>query len=247
MTGLTYFNWQKSGFQMGVAPYDHFSPNLNLVARDLRRRFPGVTGGVNGFVVRPTRGQTDPNLHPSTHGFGAADDLTILSDSVRAEVIAFILANYAMYGIQALHDYRNSRIWHVGRTRSSNPDLWWKEQPASSVTGFGQMGSKWIHIETTPDRWNDRRPIVDRRPNLPVAGNGNLVVTGLPVLRQTAIISSDPNVVDAVKRLQLAIGMHLLDGWFGPGTDAAVRLWQRTHGLRVDGIVGPLTWKSVLS
>lgn len=37
-----------------------------------------------------------------------------------------------------------------------------------------------------------------------------------------------------------------IDGDFGSNTDSAVREYQRKHGLGVDGICGPATWKSVL-
>jgi peptidoglycan hydrolase-like protein with peptidoglycan-binding domain len=32
------------------------------------------------------------------------------------------------------------------------------------------------------------------------------------------------------------------DGVFGPGTEAAVRAFQRTQGLVPDGIIGPKSW-----
>jgi hypothetical protein len=47
-----------------------------------------------------------------------------------------------------------------------------------------------------------------------------------------------------VKQLQeyLEIGA---DGVFGPGTEAAVKKWQKENSLVVDGIVGPKTWEAM--
>ena len=47
------------------------------------------------------------------------------------------------------------------------------------------------------------------------------------------------------KSLQAKIGVSpKADGVFGPGTEAAVRQWQRSKGLVPDGIVGPASWEA---
>jgi len=38
-----------------------------------------------------------------------------------------------------------------------------------------------------------------------------------------------------------------IDGIFGPQTDAAVRGFQQAVGIAVDGIVGPVTWRALVS
>lgn len=50
----------------------------------------------------------------------------------------------------------------------------------------------------------------------------------------------------AVKRVQSKVGVPA-DGDFGAKTESAVRAWQRSHGLGVDGMVGPATWKKMFS
>jgi hypothetical protein len=48
-----------------------------------------------------------------------------------------------------------------------------------------------------------------------------------------------------VKLLQKALGITPADGNFGPKTDAAVRNFQGSHGLAIDGLVGPTTQKMI--
>jgi peptidoglycan hydrolase-like protein with peptidoglycan-binding domain len=56
---------------------------------------------------------------------------------------------------------------------------------------------------------------------------------------------------DGVRRLQAELNADGAaldeDGVFGPGTDAVVRSWQQAHGLVVDGVVGPATWRALLA
>lgn len=47
-----------------------------------------------------------------------------------------------------------------------------------------------------------------------------------------------------VRRVQKKVGV-IADGVFGRKTEAAVKTWQRSHGLKADGIVGVLTWSKM--
>ncbi|HYI48584.1 MAG TPA: N-acetylmuramoyl-L-alanine amidase [Allosphingosinicella sp.] len=60
-----------------------------------------------------------------------------------------------------------------------------------------------------------------------------------PTLRRGA-------VGESVKIVQAKVGVAV-DGNFGPATEAAVRQFQRGHGLVPDGIVGPLCWAAIVA
>ena len=60
---------------------------------------------------------------------------------------------------------------------------------------------------------------------------------GRPTLRRGAI-------GDLVKEIQAKCGV-VADGQFGAKTEAALREFQRAHGLVPDGIVGPKTWRDL--
>ena len=49
---------------------------------------------------------------------------------------------------------------------------------------------------------------------------------------------------DAVKLVQAVVGATP-DGDFGAATDRRVRAWQKSRGMFVDGVVGPVTWKAM--
>ena len=52
---------------------------------------------------------------------------------------------------------------------------------------------------------------------------------------------------DAVRALQTLLPHELVvDGNFGPATDAEVREFQRMFAPPADGVVGPVTWQAVL-
>lgn len=73
-----------------------------------------------------------------------------------------------------------------------------------------------------------------------------------PKLRRSNGAEVTPEIQQAIKTLQSALNEERfyvgndLFGTFGCGTEKAVKRFQRTYGLRADGIVGPLTWAVLL-
>lgn len=49
---------------------------------------------------------------------------------------------------------------------------------------------------------------------------------------------------ELVKKMQEKVGV-MADGFFGPATEAALKVFQTKHGLTADGICGPSTWDAM--
>ena len=72
---------------------------------------------------------------------------------------------------------------------------------------------------------------------------GTVTAADVPLIKR----GSSGEAVRKLQQLLNAAGASLEeDGSFGPATDAAVRAYQKTHGLEVDGEVGPITWAALL-
>ena len=69
------------------------------------------------------------------------------------------------------------------------------------------------------------------------------VETVKPILRRG---SRGDNVRELQRQLtDLGYSCGVADGVFGAKTETAVKDFQRDHGLKADGIVGPLTWAAI--
>lgn len=82
-------------------------------------------------------------------------------------------------------------------------------------------------------------------------GSGAIDVYGPKLEEAWAVATGTPRNLlrkgfhgDDVFALQMALGIHA-DGDYGPGTEAAVVSYQRSHGLFADGIAGSLTLRAL--
>ncbi|OJF91715.1 peptidoglycan-binding protein [Rhizobium sp. 58] len=77
-----------------------------------------------------------------------------------------------------------------------------------------------------------------------------LMADAIDVAQDFVSLRRGSNEFEEIEQLQRALaaaGHYLLtiDGDFGPGTEAAVKTFQRARGLKVDGIVGRKTWDAL--
>lgn len=89
--------------------------------------------------------------------------------------------------------------------------------------------------------------------NVPTASpqkGGSGMALNWPLLRQGQS-APGPLAMEPIRSLQYLLRQHghpdvVVDGIFGPVTEAAVRAFQQSRGLVVDGVVGNQTWPALI-
>lgn len=111
---------------------------------------------------------------------------------------------------------------------------------SSGVQHFTSRNKKWTHwavpiglYETMPDPAQKTEP-EQTAPKLPTLRKGN---------KNTYVKQAQQLLIERGYNL----GICGADGDFGTATDAAVRKFQKDHGLTVDGVIGPKTWEMLLN
>ena len=83
-----------------------------------------------------------------------------------------------------------------------------------------------------------------------LAFGGCALAEALPVPTDVPLTEYTPISAEALKRVQqqlisLGILNDKADGIYGPKTEAALKAFQKSHGLTVDGVCGPATWTAI--
>lgn len=222
-----FTDWQKRP-KSDLTKFRTASPALVSLRNHLLANYGGASLGI--YSVRNVRGGS----RESSHSFGAAMDWSYrgISRDVANSVIDFVINNSNELGVQAVHDYQNSRVWRANR--SSDKDNGWKTQ-RKNKTGMGQPWADWLHIEVNERQWADGRTVDEKiktefRPTLRRGDKGEHVRSVQITLRDKA----SQNIV--------------IDGIFGVQTEMAVRNVQSflTNGKGIiTGVVDAEFWKII--
>jgi peptidoglycan hydrolase-like protein with peptidoglycan-binding domain len=102
-------------------------------------------------------------------------------------------------------------------------------QTKLGVTADGEFGP---NTEAALKTWQQSKNLTADG----IAGPDTFMAMGLPEL----VLLKQGTRGDTVKKLQQKLGVGA-DGQFGPGTEKALREYQKANGLKADGMAGPAT------
>jgi peptidoglycan hydrolase-like protein with peptidoglycan-binding domain len=225
---------------------------------------PGAFGPIKGVICHHTVGLATgnmPSLNTLIHGRAASKTAKALSGPLAQlglgrdgtyYIVAAGRANHAGDGAWHGDTAGNTHFIGIEAEHTGDPATPWpeiqldayKRGVAAILKKIGASAEmccghkEWTRRKPDPTRidMDDfRREVAAmmggelRKPLIPARTED-----GKPTLRRGAKGA-------AVNTLQQALGVKV-DGDFGPRTEAAVRQWQRDHGLAADGIVGPKSW-----
>ena len=112
------------------------------------------------------------------------------------------------------------------------------EKSGAKGIGFYNYTGGFIHVDTRTQKYFWQQDGRNEK-YYSVSGFGSYSVYVVKDQLVSTVRYNDRN--EYVKLLQTELGIKA-DGIFGPATEDAVRMFQKTHGLSVDGVAGYNTW-----
>ena len=200
------------------------APVLQVWLGDVNTRWPGRSKASDGWIGDEAHQKTTSDHNPDGRGMVHARDFTTDGLDPAVLVAALIKHPSTQYVIW------NRTIW--SRTRGMAPARYTGSDP--------HTGHVHVSIQYSPlaERSSQHLNLGGGSVNTVPAGGGRMMP--MPTIRR----GWKAGVVHTAQAcLRLAGDTHLAnDGDFGRGTQAAVVLFQASHGLDSDGVVGPRTW-----
>jgi peptidoglycan hydrolase-like protein with peptidoglycan-binding domain len=192
------------------------------------------------FGVRKKRGKSSYSVHAT----GRGADLSWRGKPYRGtgnyedacKMMDFLVENADALHIEAVFDYY-PKPW--GRGYKCDRDAW---QVYDKKAFSGAPNGDWVHVEISNEKADDAQFYIDAFKELlgdaPVEVKASASAPAPKAPRGKKPWLTKGSKGDEVKEMQEIVGATA-DGDFGSKTEEAVRAWQSTHDLHVDGIWGP--------
>jgi hypothetical protein len=198
------------------------------------------------FGVRDMRGKPGK---PSVHATGRAGDLSWRGAPYRgtgnyddaSRMMDFLVEHADELGVEAVFDYY-PRPW--GRGWKCDRGEW---QNYTKKAFSGAPLGDWVHVEISNQHADDPQYYIDFFEKT----LGKVTTVKAPEKKTgTAPAGKTPwlqrgSKGEEVKKVQSVVGA-VADGVFDAQTEQAVKAWQASKDLHVDGIIGPSSWQHVV-
>jgi peptidoglycan hydrolase-like protein with peptidoglycan-binding domain len=164
---------------------------------------------------------------------------------------------YSDLSFAATHDLSPEWVAAFGEVEPATPHILWQFSSAYAVPGVGTADCSLFHgsigqlaaLAYQPDGTPAAEPASPKAPAPSVPANWQeKTMAGLPTLKLGAKDSKEPWMVRRVQGLIEALGPHCeITGTYDAATETAVKTFQHNHGIKDDGIVGPVTWSMLIT
>jgi hypothetical protein len=219
----------------------HLAPSLIALEAEVDKRWPKRSRVSDGSIgdqahaARSSEHNPDRDADGMPNGAVSAIDITATNNTLREAVLkAAIGSPRVWYVINRGSIWSRTHGWEKRDYDGSNPhtnhihiSLAQTKRAHDDTSSWGIAETEPVKPAATPDETIDgavARP-APKAKVLPTLSRGD---TG-----------------DYVAFLQRFLAVKPAIGQFGPRTARAVRRYQRSRGLTVDGVVGPNTWKEI--
>lgn len=210
-----------------------------LVSNNLQNSYQKKLGYTDAAYTEAVDSESYTNFSRDKAGYGLAQ-WTYWSR--KRDLLA-----YAKKTSRSIGDEAMQLEYLMAELQKSFKPVWRVLQSATSVKEASDIVlTKFERPADTSDENKERRAQIGQGFFDTYAATPKTVQIELPVLKKGA-------KGGAVKALQILLigygyscGASGADGSFGGNTDTAVRAYQKTHGLAVDGSVGAATWNALM-
>ena len=219
------------------------------------------------WTVRPMN-NANAKARPSVHGTGRAVDLSWRFQKERGRggtyadaqrMMDFLIQNAELFRIEELHDYYPApfgRGWRCDRES-------WKVYDRQTIGSA--PGGDWIHVEISPE-FADNPGYYDNAVKQLFSGTASAPAPKpAPAKVEAPKPAPAPKPAESSRKLRFdypgkpvksrakGAGVELVQaflkipvtGTADRSTVQAIKMYQSMAGLKADGIVGPVTWKSM--